>query len=69
MDCDKGEPLSRSTPAIAGFATAGAAIESTYTVTFVAVKKGFISSSTAAEYTGEVFVASIGVEPAKKISD
>jgi hydroxyethylthiazole kinase-like uncharacterized protein yjeF len=54
LDCDKGEPL-------------GAAIKAAYTVTFVAVKKGFASSSTAAEYTGEVFVASIGVEPAKKI--
>jgi len=49
LDCDTGQPL-------------GAAIRATYTVTFVAVKKGFTISS-AAQYTGEVFVASIGVEP------
>ncbi len=56
LDCDRGEPL-------------GAAIKATYTVTFAAVKKGFTSSKNTAEYTGEVFVASIGAEPAKKISD
>lgn len=50
LDCDTGEPL-------------GAAIRASYTVTFVAVKKGF-SSATASAYTGEIFVASIGVEPA-----
>lgn len=50
LDCDTGEPL-------------GAAIKAEYTVTFVAVKKGFTSSSTAAQYTGEIFVASIGVKP------
>jgi len=32
-------------------------------VTFVAVKKGFTLSRTVAKYTGEIFVASIGVEP------
>jgi NAD(P)H-hydrate epimerase len=47
LDCDAGEPL-------------GAAIEAAWTVTFVAVKKGFTSASAAA-YTGEVFVASIGI--------
>jgi len=51
LDCDSGQPL-------------GAAIRATYTVTFVAVKKGFTSSGDAAQYTGEVFVASIGAEPA-----
>jgi len=51
LDCDTGEPL-------------GAAIRATYTVTFVAVKRGFTSARNAAKYTGEVFVASIGVEPA-----
>jgi len=51
LDCDTGEPL-------------GAAIRATYTVTFVAVKKGFVDSAGAQEYTGEIFVASIGVEPA-----
>jgi hydroxyethylthiazole kinase-like uncharacterized protein yjeF len=50
LDCDTGEPL-------------GAAVRASYTVTFVAVKKGF-SSAKAGAYTGEIFVASIGVEPA-----
>ena len=49
LDCDSGQPL-------------GAAIKADYTVTFVAVKKGFASGN-AAQYTGEIFVASIGVEP------
>jgi NAD(P)H-hydrate epimerase len=49
LDCDTGEPL-------------GAAVRASYTVTFVAVKKGF-SSAKASAYTGEIFVASIGVEP------
>jgi hydroxyethylthiazole kinase-like uncharacterized protein yjeF len=49
LDCDTGQPL-------------GAAIKAKWTVTFVAVKKGF-AFETAREYTGEVFVASIGVEP------
>jgi hydroxyethylthiazole kinase-like uncharacterized protein yjeF len=48
LDCDTGEPL-------------GAAIKATYTVTFVAVKKGFTMSSSVAQYTGQIFVASIGV--------
>jgi NAD(P)H-hydrate epimerase len=50
LDCDTGEPL-------------GAAIRATYTMTFVAMKKGFTVSSNATQYTGEIFVASIGVEP------
>jgi len=49
LDCDSGEPL-------------GAAIEAAWTVTFVAVKKGF-TSARAARYTGEIFVASIGITP------
>ena len=48
LDCDSGKPL-------------GAAVKATYTVTFVAVKNGFIVPQ-AAEYTGEIFVVSIGVE-------
>jgi hydroxyethylthiazole kinase-like uncharacterized protein yjeF len=52
LDCDSGEPL-------------GAAIRASYTVTFVAVKKGFVVGEAASEYTGEVFVASIGVKPRK----
>ncbi len=49
LDCDTGRPL-------------GAAIRAVYTVTFVAVKRGFTSAD-AAQYTGEIFVTSIGVEP------
>jgi len=48
LDCDNGRCL-------------GAAVKADYTVTFVAVKAGFTRLDTAAEYTGEVFVASIGV--------
>jgi NAD(P)H-hydrate epimerase len=52
LDCDTGEPL-------------GAAIKADYTVTFVAAKKGFAKPA-ARKYTGEVYVASIGVEPADR---
>lgn len=52
LDCDTAEPL-------------GAAIKASYTVTFVAVKKGFISKQ-ASQYTGEIFVASIGIKPTTK---
>jgi NAD(P)H-hydrate epimerase len=47
LDCDSGQAL-------------GAAIEAAWTVTFVAVKKGFTSAN-AARYTGEILVASIGI--------
>ena len=50
LDCDTGEPL-------------GETVRAACTVTFVAVKRGFVASSLAAQYTGEVYVASIGVEP------
>ena len=49
LDCDNGRPL-------------GAAVRASCTVTFVAVKKGFVSEC-AASYTGEIYVASIGIEP------
>lgn len=49
LDCDTGELL-------------GAAVKANYTVTFVAVKKGFISKK-ASLYTGQVIVASIGIVP------
>jgi NAD(P)H-hydrate epimerase len=49
MDCDTGQTL-------------GAVIEADYTVTFVAVKKGFVAEQ-AAKYTGEIFIASIGIIP------
>jgi hydroxyethylthiazole kinase-like uncharacterized protein yjeF len=56
LDCDTGEPL-------------GAAIRADYTVTFVAVKKGLTCADNTSQYTGEIFVASIGVEPADYKSD
>jgi NAD(P)H-hydrate epimerase len=49
LDCDTGLPL-------------GASVKATWTVTFAAVKKGF-AHETAREFTGQVYVASIGVEP------
>jgi len=49
LDCDTGQPL-------------GAAIKANCTVTFVAVKKGFVFEDAKA-YTGDIFIASIGVEP------
>ncbi len=50
LDCDTGEPL-------------GTAIRAAWTVTFVAVKKGFTASAGAGDYVGELHIASIGVEP------
>jgi len=50
LDCDTGEPL-------------GTAVKATWTVTFVAVKKGFAISPNAGKHVGELYVASIGVEP------
>jgi hydroxyethylthiazole kinase-like uncharacterized protein yjeF len=50
LDCDTGEPL-------------GAVIRAACTVTFVAAKKGFLASPEAGRYLGELYVASIGVEP------
>ena len=47
LDCDSGESL-------------GAAIRAAATVTFVALKKGFTSPAARA-YTGEIFIASIGI--------
>jgi len=52
LDCDSAEVL-------------GAAIIADWTITFAAVKKGFTSPQSA-KYTGEVFVASIGTEPASQ---
>ena len=48
LDCDTGRPL-------------GIAIKAQYTVTFVAVKKGFTYSE-ANLYTGDIYIASIGVD-------
>lgn len=50
LDCDTGLPL-------------GNAIRAACTVTFVAVKRGFVVGPQAQAYTGELYVASIGVEP------
>jgi hydroxyethylthiazole kinase-like uncharacterized protein yjeF len=50
LDCDTGKPL-------------GSAIRAAWTVTFVAVKKGFAACLQSRDYTGQVYVASIGVEP------
>jgi NAD(P)H-hydrate epimerase len=52
LDCDTGLPL-------------GASIKANCTVTFAAAKKGFVFENTRA-YTGDIFVASIGVEPGNK---
>jgi hydroxyethylthiazole kinase-like uncharacterized protein yjeF len=49
LECDTGRPL-------------GAAVKAEATITFVAMKKGF-TFDVAAGYTGNVFVASIGIEP------
>ncbi len=50
LDCDAGEPL-------------GAAVRAAWTVTFVAVKKGFLASAKAGRFVGELYIVSIGVEP------
>jgi hydroxyethylthiazole kinase-like uncharacterized protein yjeF len=50
LDCDTGAPL-------------GTAIRAACTVTFVAIKRGFVASPQARAYTGELYIASIGVEP------
>ena len=54
LDCDTGLPL-------------GASIKANCTVTFVAAKKGFVFENTKA-YTGDIFIASIGVEPPRPSS-
>ncbi|MCU0913407.1 MAG: NAD(P)H-hydrate epimerase [Planctomycetes bacterium] len=50
LDCDTGRPL-------------GAAVRAAWTVTFVAMKKGFLAWPEARHYTGEVYVAPIGIQP------
>jgi hydroxyethylthiazole kinase-like uncharacterized protein yjeF len=49
LDCDTGLSL-------------GASVKANWTITFAAVKKGFAAETTR-EFTGEIYVASIGVEP------
>jgi NAD(P)H-hydrate epimerase len=43
----------------------GAAIKAAITVTFAAAKKGFTNPASL-EYTGEVYIASIGIEPSEQ---
>ncbi|MHC4130914.1 MAG: NAD(P)H-hydrate epimerase [Planctomycetota bacterium] len=50
LDCDTGKPLT-------------AAIKAEYTVTFAVMKRGFVTSKQVHEYTGQIYIASIGVEP------
>jgi len=50
LDCDTGEPLP-------------VCIEADATVTFVAVKKGFTCDEETLAATGDIYVASIGIEP------
>lgn len=50
LDCDTGRPL-------------GAAIKAADTVTFVVAKRGFVAWPGVGAYTGQIYVASIGVEP------
>jgi NAD(P)H-hydrate epimerase len=52
LDCDSGQPL-------------GTAIKAEATITFVAVKKGFAADPASAQYTGDIYVAGIGIEPKK----
>lgn len=54
LDCDTGEPTGESDHTIRAMAT----------VTFAAVKKGFVANPGSSIYTGRLFVASIGIEPA-----
>ena len=49
LDCDTGQPLAH-------------AIKADYTVTFIAVKKGFTTEN-AQTHTGQIHIASIGIDP------
>jgi NAD(P)H-hydrate epimerase len=53
MDCDRGIPLP-------------VCIEAAATVTFVAIKKGFIENVESRNATGRVFVADIGINTRSK---
>jgi hydroxyethylthiazole kinase-like uncharacterized protein yjeF len=55
LDCDTGLPL-------------GACVKANWTVTFAAVKKGFAGPAVT-QFTGDIYVASIGVEPNSKPQD
>ncbi len=51
LDCDTGIPL-------------GTSIKADWTITFAAAKKGFLNPD-ASKFTGQIFIASIGIEPLK----
>ena len=53
LDCDSGR-------------SGGAAVKASCTVTFAAAKTGFRHTETAGAYTGEIFVADLGVPVVKK---
>jgi len=50
LDCDTGLPL-------------GAAINAMCTVTFAAIKLGFTAANDVCSYTGQIYLASIGINP------
>ncbi len=50
LDCDTGHPL-------------GASIKADWTITFAVMKKGFVFDGESSQYTGEIWIASIGIEP------
>ncbi|MBN1123390.1 MAG: NAD(P)H-hydrate epimerase [Sedimentisphaerales bacterium] len=50
LDCDTGQSL-------------GMTVQAESTVTFVAAKKGFVSNPDCLQYTGQIYVASIGITP------
>ena len=56
LDCDTGQPLPVS-------------IEAAATITFVAIKKGFVASGDSRKATGRVFVADIGITPISKSNE
>ncbi len=56
LDCDTGDTGDAGD-------VPGVAIEAAATVTFVAVKEGFARNRSSAKYTGDVYIASIGIEP------
>lgn len=56
LDCDTGRPLKDENGG-------EIAVEADVTVTFVALKKGFHDCAESVQYTGEIYIASIGIEP------
>ncbi|TRZ52500.1 MAG: NAD(P)H-hydrate epimerase [Dehalococcoidia bacterium] len=50
LDCDTGLPMP-------------IAIQAKKTITFAAMKKGFLNKNAAGKFTGDIYVASIGIQP------